>query len=106
MDTVGALIDLARNNRADIEKAVEQFGGIGNVLQAAPSLLRIMMTVAKHKNPVLAAGEAADTLTLYYDEETRNKVREFQRDHHLKDDGIIGKRTWAAIQKIIDDAYE
>jgi murein L,D-transpeptidase YcbB/YkuD len=100
MDTIGALIDLARNNRADIERAVHQFGGIGNVLQAAPSLLRIMMTVAKHKDPVLSAGEAADTLTLYYDEETRAEVRAFQHKHHLKEDGIVGKRTWDKIQEI------
>jgi murein L,D-transpeptidase YcbB/YkuD len=101
MDSIGALVDLARTNRADVEKVIAQFGGIGNVLQAAPSLLRIMMTISRHKDPVNAANEAADTLTLYYDEATQRRVADFQRKHGLKADGIVGQRTWAVVEKIL-----
>jgi len=33
---------------------------------------------------------------------TRGGIREFQRVHGLKDDGIVGKRTWAQLQAYSD----
>ena len=33
---------------------------------------------------------------------TREAVREFQRVHGLKDDGVVDKRTWAKLQPYVD----
>lgn len=32
-----------------------------------------------------------------FDHETEQAVQEFQRHHHLHDDGVVGERTWAAM---------
>lgn len=96
MDNLGALFDVIKANSADVEKVIAQFGGIGPTLAITPALLRIAMTIAKHHDPVAAAEHAENVLA--YGEETKEKVKEFQRKHHLIVDGIVGKRTWQVVE--------
>lgn len=34
--------------------------------------------------------------------QTRSAVREFQRVHGLKDDGVVGKQTWTKLRAYLD----
>ena len=34
--------------------------------------------------------------------QTKQAIRRFQKDHHLKSDGIIGKQTWAEMKNYLD----
>jgi peptidoglycan hydrolase-like protein with peptidoglycan-binding domain len=99
MDNIGAILDLVRNNSKDVEEIVARFGGIAGVLAAAPALLRIGKTIASHTEPKAAAERAADTLA--YSAETADKVRAFQRKHHLDVDGIVGNKTWQAVEDLL-----
>lgn len=95
---LSAIFDLLKNNSGDVEDVVNKFGGISAVIKAAPALIRIGQTVAKHKSP----DEAAERVerVLYYNDETRAKVEAFQRKHGLTADGIVGNRTWDKIEQL------
>ena len=96
---MSSIFDLLKNNSGDVEDVVNKFGGISAIIKAAPALIRIGQTVAKHKNPDDAAERVERVL--YYNDETRDKVETFQRKHGLTPDGIIGNRTWSAIEKAL-----
>jgi murein L,D-transpeptidase YcbB/YkuD len=89
-------IDVLSKNRPEIEKIISQFG-IGNIIMAAPSLMRIMSTVAAHKQPVEAAKQAAHVV--YYSGQITNSVKSFQEKNGLPADGLIGPATWAKIEE-------
>lgn len=99
MSNFDGIIAVLGNNRQDIEDLINKFGGIGNVIMAAPSLIRIMRTMSEHKDPVQAAENAR--LALDYNKETENKVREFQTKYKLDVDGLVGNQTWGKVEELL-----
>lgn len=99
MSDLAGVFDVLMNNNKDIEDVIQKFGGIGNVIRAAPSLLRIMQTLSKHKDSVAAAERAANAII--YSEETRSKVEDFQRKHGLDPDGLVGDFTWGKVEALL-----
>lgn len=100
MSNIDNIFKILANNSDDVEAVVKQFGGIGPLIRAAPALLRIMRTISQSKEPVQEAQNISD-LVLYYGETTRDRVRAFQRAHGLQADGIVGERTWSAVERMI-----
>lgn len=99
MSNLDAVFKLLANNTGDVEQVIRQFGGIGNVIRAAPALLRIMNTISSAKDPVEEA-ERVDK-GLLYSEETKDKVAAFQKAHGLHVDGLIGDRTWRKVEELL-----
>ncbi len=99
MSNFAAVLDILANNQADIENLVEKFGGIGNVIKAAPSLIRIMQTLARHKDPVEAAASVERVLA--YNTATMDKVKAFQQANGLFADGIVGNATWTKVEALL-----
>ncbi len=97
-DFSGLLAVLA-NNRPDIEALITRFGGLGNVILAAPSLIRIMQTLAAHKDPVAAAASVERVLA--YNTATMDKVKAFQQANGLFADGIVGNATWTKVEALL-----
>mgnify|MGYP001810490515 CR=1 FL=1 len=56
--------------------------------------------VAKLQYRLGELGYFQNSYTGYYGEATSDAVREFQRQNGLKDDGIVGEKTQAALDKI------
>lgn len=103
MSNFAAVLDILANNQADIENLIAKFGGIGNVIRAAPSLINIMQTLAKHRDPV----EAAQTVerVLAYNADTMEKVKAFQKKNGLTADGIIGNATWTKVESLLPKGH-
>lgn len=99
MSNLAAVLDILANNQADIEILIQKFGGIGNVIRAAPSLIHIMQTLSKHQHPVEAAQQVERVLT--YNEETMEKVKAFQKKNKLTEDGIVGNATWGRVEALL-----
>jgi murein L,D-transpeptidase YcbB/YkuD len=99
MSNFEGAIAVLSENRKDVEDLINKFGGIGNVILAAPSLIRIMRTLSQHKDPVKEVERIERVLA--YNNETMDKVREFQKKNGLNADGIIGNQTWKKIEEFI-----
>ncbi len=93
------LLDVLANNQGDIENLITKFGGIGNVIRAAPSLIRIMQTISKHKDPVEAAEHVERVLA--YNSDTMERVKAFQQVNGLFADGVVGNQTWKRVEYLL-----
>jgi peptidoglycan hydrolase-like protein with peptidoglycan-binding domain len=101
--TMGAVFDVLANNSKDVEEIVARFGGIGSFIKAAPALFRVWRTVADH---VKVQGNADDAATLierqlYYGDQTKDKVKAFQKKYDLDVDGLVGDQTWSKVEDLI-----
>lgn len=96
MSNIDNVMKILAANSEDVETVVRQFGGIGNLIKAAPALLRIMKTISAGHDPVDTAERASRTLV--YSQETKHRVELFQQKHHLHVDGVVGNQTWAAVE--------
>ena len=93
--TIGDVIAVISNNSGDVLEAIDKVGGLGNVLRASPALLRIFQTISDRH-------ELADLeKLLYYSDETKERVRAFQKKHGLYADGLVGDRTWKKVEELI-----
>lgn len=99
MVNLGTVFDVLGQNSKDIEQIIAQFGGVGNLLRAAPALLRIMKTVSAHQEPQVIAERAP--VLMGYSDEIKVKVAAFQKAHGLNPDGLVGPNTWAKIEELV-----
>lgn len=98
---LSTVFDILMSNRKDIVEIVDKLGGLGNLLSLAPELMAIFKTIANHPSEDPAAAVASAKNVLYYNNETAEKIRVFQKAHGLTPDGIIGDQTWAVVEKMI-----
>jgi murein L,D-transpeptidase YcbB/YkuD len=103
MGSLGAFFDVLLHNRADLQDVVARLGGLDAAMRfaagAGPDLVRIMGTIAAHKDPVAAASQAQ--MVLAYSQATEDRVRAFQTAHGLDADGIVGDQTWGKIEELL-----
>lgn len=99
MGDIDNVFKVLANNTADVETIVRQFGGIGNVIRAAPAMLRIMRTVSAAKDPVEEVNRVEHVI--YYNEATKERVKSFQEKHGLQADGLVGNATWKKVEELI-----
>jgi len=92
--TIGDVIAVISNNSGDVLEAIDKVGGLGNVLRATPALLRIFQTISDRHD--LADLEKL----LYYSDETKERVRAFQRKYNLNPDGLVGDKTWRKVEEL------
>lgn len=65
-------------------------------------IFAIQHALKYHTNPQIRRGRPSG----YYRLPTRDQVKEYQRRHKLHADGIIGPKTWAAMQPLMNrDGY-
>lgn len=98
MNNFGALLSVLANNQSDVEDLINKFGGVGNIIRAAPSLIHIMQTISRSKDPVAQTEVVKQVLS--YSEETKAKVLLWQKAHGLDADGIVGNQTWSKIEEL------
>lgn len=96
MSTLGGVIDVLVNNRADLEDAISKLGGIDALIRAAPDLVRIAATLQGTGQTPAAAAQV-----LAYSAATAARVKAFQSAHGLTADGIVGDETWTEVEKLI-----
>ncbi len=99
LDKLGAVFDVISSNSNDVAEVVERFGGIANFAKAAPALFRIWRTVARHVKEGSSIEDAERIL--YYGQQTKEKVRAFQKIYKLKEDGIVGNETWNQVEQLL-----
>lgn len=99
MSTLGSVIDVLVNNRADIEDAVSKLGGLDALIQAAPDLVRIAATLQSTGQTPAAAAQV-----LAYSAQTAARVKAFQVAHGLTPDGVVGDETWSKVEKLTGGA--
>ena len=93
--TIGDVIAVISNNSSDVLEAIDKLGGLGSVLKASPALLRIFKTISDRH------GDLNDVeKILYYSDDTRERVRAFQRKYNLNPDGLVGDRTWRKVEEL------
>ena len=92
--TIGDVIAVISNNSGDVVEAIDKLGGLGSVLKASPALLRIFKTISERHD--LNDLEKI----LYYSDDTRERVRAFQRKYNLNPDGLVGDRTWRKVEEL------
>lgn len=98
---IGDVISVISNNSSDVLEVIDKFGGIGNVLKAAPAIYRIFDTISKRHPSDPAAGAADVEKMLYYNSATKERVRAFQKAHGLEADGLVGNQTWRKVEELI-----
>lgn len=98
---IAVVFDVLMKNRSDIVQIVDKLGGLGNLLSLAPEIMDILNTISSHPGKDPAAAIAAAKSVLYYNNETAEKVKKFQKEHGLDADGIVGDQTWSAVEKLI-----
>lgn len=83
-------------NSSEIAEIVNKLGGFTNVVRVLPQLYTIMQTISAHN-----AETPAEAMPMQYGSATFAKVKAFQAAHNLDDDGIVGDKTWAAVEKAL-----
>ena len=101
-EKLAAIIDVVASNSGDVAEVVDRFGGIANFAKAAPALFRIWRTVAKHTQDGNVDADAVEK-ALFYGEQTKEKVKAFQKAHGLEADGIVGNATWRKVEDLLKE---
>ncbi len=102
MSNIGAVIEVIAQHGDDVAVVVDKLGGVANLVRLAPTLVHLAMVVAEHANdPSPEATAARIQKTLAYSAETRKRVVEFQKEHGLTADGIVGNRTWSKVEELL-----
>lgn len=99
MGDFAATLAVLANNQKDVEEIIAKFGGIGNIIRAAPNLIHIMQTASQHRDPVHEVEKIVHVLA--YNDETKDKIEAFQKKHGLHVDGIVGNQTWGKVEELI-----
>lgn len=99
MSSFDEALAVLQNNRADVLALAERFGGIAGLIDAAPSIIRIAVTLSKQAPAADEAQQIAQTML--YSAQTKERVAEFQKKHGLTADGLVGDQTWTEVEKLI-----
>ena len=104
---LATLFDVMSNNSKDVEDVIDRFGGIGNVIRAGPAIFRIARTMSAHAQEDESAHDVIDRAerTVFYNGETVEKVKNFQRKHGLTPDGIVGNETWSKVEELLAEKH-
>ncbi len=94
MGNLAAVFDILTQHSDDVEHLVNQLGGVGNLVKAAPYIFRLAQVVSKHQDPERVVQ------VMQYNEQTKEKVEAFQKAHGLTVDGIVGDETWGVVEKM------
>ncbi len=97
---LGDLFAVFTKNSDDIADIVDRFGGVAAIVKAGPALYRIAKTIAARNK----ADQDAEKIehVLYYSDATTQRVKLFQRQHGLDDDGLVGNETWSKVEELLD----
>jgi len=97
---VGDLIAVISNNSSDVLEVIDKLGGVGNLLRAAPAIYRIVNTISeRNKDPVEEIERVEKQV--FYGEQTKERVKAFQKAHGLEADGIVGNQTWRKVEELL-----
>lgn len=102
--SIGDILAVLSENSSDIVDIVNKIG-LSNLVRSGPAIYRIMKTVAERRESENAEATAAEfervSKMLYYNDDTKESVRAFQRKHGLTPDGLIGDRTWRKVEELL-----
>ncbi len=65
-------------------------------------IIRVPVEVQQVQKALKAAGFYNGKIDGKIGEQTKSGIREFQKSHDLKADGIVGKSTWAALKTYLE----
>lgn len=101
---IGDIFAVLSENSGEIVEVVNRIG-LANLVKSGPAIYRIMKTVAdrREKEDADATAKEFDRVNqmLYYNDATRERVREFQRKHGLNPDGLVGDKTWKKVEQLL-----
>ena len=65
-------------------------------------IVRVQASPQQVQTALKNAGYYKGTIDGKIGQNTRKAIEVFQKDHHLKNDGIIGKKTWDELKNYLD----
>lgn len=73
------------------------------VADSSDTILRVAVAPAQVQKALKNAGSYDGKIDGKLGPKTRSAVMDFQRQHNLKPDGVIGKKTWAALNTYLSE---
>ena len=77
-------------------------GEITSKSKSDSDIIRVPVSVSKVQEALKSAGKYDGPIDDKLGAKTRDAIMDFQKEHGLKSDGIIGKRTWDELKTYLD----